>query len=215
MSGPWESSDVPRGHAYDRRFEDLAAAGMDMHGEAALVASFAPGVGARCGVRHREGGDRAQPAWPRRRRGRRRRGHARGRPRQGARPHLGARRPGRPRPGARAAGPSTSSSWPATCLIFVAARHRRPGHRQRGPLAAPGGLLVTGYSLRPDGFGPGRHDTLAAAFGPGPAGSLVDVGQAPLRARRPLRRGGASAGDLSRALRAHATEQQLCGPPVH
>ena len=27
---------------YDRRFEDLAASGMDMHGEAALVASYAP-----------------------------------------------------------------------------------------------------------------------------------------------------------------------------
>src|SRR6202042_952066 len=41
VSGPWENSDVPRGRAYDRRFEDLEAAGMDMHGEAALVASFA------------------------------------------------------------------------------------------------------------------------------------------------------------------------------
>jgi hypothetical protein len=39
VSGPWENSDVPRGSAYDRRFEDLAATGMDMHGEAALVAS--------------------------------------------------------------------------------------------------------------------------------------------------------------------------------
>ena len=29
----------------------------------------------------------------------------------------------------------------------------------------PGGLLVTGYSLRPGGFGPDRHDTLAARSG--------------------------------------------------
>ncbi len=29
----------------------------------------------------------------------------------------------------------------------------------------PGGLLVTGYSLRPDGLGPGRHDALAAESG--------------------------------------------------
>ena len=29
----------------------------------------------------------------------------------------------------------------------------------------PGGHLVTGYSLRPDGFGPGQHDSLAAGAG--------------------------------------------------
>jgi SAM-dependent methyltransferase len=38
----WQESDRPRGADYDRRFDDLAAAGMDMHGEVALVASYAP-----------------------------------------------------------------------------------------------------------------------------------------------------------------------------
>ena len=50
VSGPWENSDVPRGTRYDRRFEDLAASGMDMHGEAALVASYAPEP-RRCSMR--------------------------------------------------------------------------------------------------------------------------------------------------------------------
>ncbi len=29
----------------------------------------------------------------------------------------------------------------------------------------PGGHLITGYSLKPDGFGPRRHDVLAARSG--------------------------------------------------
>ena len=33
---------VPRGSLYDRRFEDLAASGADVHGEAALVHSYGP-----------------------------------------------------------------------------------------------------------------------------------------------------------------------------
>src|ERR1700729_2193147 len=52
MRERWQESGVPRGAAYDRRFEDLAAAGMDMHGEAALVDSFGPGsvLDAGCGT---------------------------------------------------------------------------------------------------------------------------------------------------------------------
>ena len=52
MSDRWQESGVPRGVDYDRRFEDLAAAGMDMHGEAALVASYAPDsvLDAGCGT---------------------------------------------------------------------------------------------------------------------------------------------------------------------
>ena len=42
MTDRWGSSEVPRGAEYDRRFEDLAATGMDMHGEAALVTSYGP-----------------------------------------------------------------------------------------------------------------------------------------------------------------------------
>jgi len=48
----WQHSDVPRGADYDRRFDDLAATGMDMHGEAALVASYRPAtvLDAGCGT---------------------------------------------------------------------------------------------------------------------------------------------------------------------
>lgn len=44
MTGPnrWLAGDRPRGHDYDRRFEQLAADGRDMHGEAALVDSYGP-----------------------------------------------------------------------------------------------------------------------------------------------------------------------------
>ena len=52
MVDRWQESGVPRGADYDRRFEDLAAAGMDMHGEAALVASYDPDsvLDAGCGT---------------------------------------------------------------------------------------------------------------------------------------------------------------------
>ena len=48
-----ESADVPRGDDYDARFERLAASGADVHGEADLVSSLAPGarvLDAGCGT---------------------------------------------------------------------------------------------------------------------------------------------------------------------
>jgi SAM-dependent methyltransferase len=38
----WTSTDTPRGDAYDQRFAQLAARGVDIHGEANFVSSFAP-----------------------------------------------------------------------------------------------------------------------------------------------------------------------------
>src|SRR6185503_10612980 len=38
----WSDSDAPRGAAYDQRFERLAAAGHDVHGEASFVAGYGP-----------------------------------------------------------------------------------------------------------------------------------------------------------------------------
>lgn len=48
----WTSGGAPRGDAYDRRFDRLAASGVDVHGEAAFVASFAPAtvLDAGCGT---------------------------------------------------------------------------------------------------------------------------------------------------------------------
>jgi SAM-dependent methyltransferase len=48
----WTSGNVPRGDEYDRRFDDLAASGHDVHGEADLVDGFGPGsvLDAGCGT---------------------------------------------------------------------------------------------------------------------------------------------------------------------
>jgi SAM-dependent methyltransferase len=48
----WTRAAVPRGAAYDRRFEELAASGADVHGEASFVASFEPAavLDAGCGT---------------------------------------------------------------------------------------------------------------------------------------------------------------------
>lgn len=48
-----DRADVPRGDDYDARFERLAASGADVHGEADLVATLAPGgcvLDAGCGT---------------------------------------------------------------------------------------------------------------------------------------------------------------------
>ncbi|HKY13469.1 MAG TPA: class I SAM-dependent methyltransferase [Microthrixaceae bacterium] len=42
MTGRWSSSDTPKGAQYDQRFDRLAAAGHDIHGEASLVAGYGP-----------------------------------------------------------------------------------------------------------------------------------------------------------------------------
>jgi SAM-dependent methyltransferase len=166
VSGPWENSDVPRGDAYDRRFEDLAASGMDMHGEAALVASCAPGpssvLDAGCGT-----GRVAIEL--------NRRGHV----------VVGVDVDGAMLEAARAKAPDLIWVYgdladpgldldgrtfdivvmAGNVLIFVP-----PGSEGRvidngARWLRPGGLLVTGYSLTPDGFGPRQHDTLAARSG--------------------------------------------------
>lgn len=48
----WTREEVPRGDAYDRRFQQLATAGVDVHGEAAFVASWEPSsvLDAGCGT---------------------------------------------------------------------------------------------------------------------------------------------------------------------
>ena len=42
MSSRWNDTDAPRGADYDERFSRMAAAGQDVHGEAAFVATFQP-----------------------------------------------------------------------------------------------------------------------------------------------------------------------------
>ena len=50
-------------------------------------------------------------------------------------------------------------------LIFVQPGTEGPVIDNAKRWLRPGGLLVTGYSLRPDGFGPRQHDALAARSG--------------------------------------------------
>ena len=52
MSNPWLEGCVPRGDEYDRRWDDLAAGGPDVHGEAAFVMSLGVGsvLDAGCGT---------------------------------------------------------------------------------------------------------------------------------------------------------------------
>ena len=163
MPGPWDNSDVPRGADYDRRFQDLAAAGMDMHGEAALVASFSPRtvLDAGCGT-----GRVAIEL--------NRRGHA----------VIGvdldeamleqarAKAPDLPWVQADLADPGLDFGqsfdvivMAGNVLIFVPPGSEQQVIENAARWLRPDGHLITGYALRPGGFGPHQHDTLAATAG--------------------------------------------------
>jgi SAM-dependent methyltransferase len=159
----WQGSGVPRGADYDRRFDDLAAAGMDMHGEAALVDSFGPGsvLDAGCGT------GRVAIELSRR-------GH----------PVVGVDVDEAMLESARAKAPDLA--WvhgdltdptldfgrtfdvvvmAGNVLIFVPSGREGDVVANAARWLSPGGLLVTGYSLRLDGFGPRQHDTVAERAG--------------------------------------------------
>jgi SAM-dependent methyltransferase len=159
----WGESDVPRGDAYDRRFDDLAAAGVDVHGEAALVDSYGPGavLDAGCGT----GRVAIELA---------RRGHR----------VVGVDVDASMLATARAKAPGLE--WvegdltdptldlgrvfdvvvmAGNVLIFVPARTEGLVIANAARWLAPGGRLVAGYSLRPGGLGPAEHDALAAEAG--------------------------------------------------
>ena len=163
MSDRWQQSDAPRGAAYDDRFDRLAATGADVHGEAAFVDSYGPGsvLDAGCGTGrvaielsrrgHHVVGVDVDPAML-----------------------AEARRkaPGLLWVEGDLSDPDLDLGEPfdvvvmaGNVLIFVA-----PGSEGRVIANAarwlrPGGLLVAGYSVRPGGFDPGRHDLLAADAG--------------------------------------------------
>lgn len=163
MSDRWHQSDVPRGADYDRRFEDLAASGMDMHGEAALVASYRPAtvLDAGCGT----GRVAIELA---------RRGHD----------VVGVDVDPAMLEAARAKAPDLT--WieadltdPAfdlgrtfdvvvmagNVLIFVPAGTEGEVIANAARQVSTGGRLVAGYSLRPGGLRPSGHDAYASAAG--------------------------------------------------
>lgn len=164
MVDRWQESDVPRGADYDRRFEDLAATGMDMHGEASLVASYAPTsvLDAGCGTGRvaielgRRGfevvGVDIDEAM------------------------LDAARAKAPDltwvcgdladPGLDFDGKTFDLVVMAgNVLIFVPVGAEGRVIENAARWLRPGGHLVTGYSIRPDTLGPRHHDTLAAESG--------------------------------------------------
>jgi SAM-dependent methyltransferase len=163
VSDRWRESGVGRGAAFDRRFEHLASAGMDMYGEAALVDSYGPGsvLDAGCGT-----GRVAIEL--------NRRGH----------PVVGVDLDEAMLEAARAKAPDLT--WvrgdlaapgldlgqtfdvvvmAGNVLIFVPTGSEDRVIANAARWLAPGGFLVTGYSLAPAGFGPRQHDALASRSG--------------------------------------------------
>ena len=78
---------------------------------------------------------------------------------------MGARRPGRPRSWTSDGRTFDIVVMAGNVLIFVPPGTEGQVIENAARWLRPGGLLVTGYSLRPDGFGPRQHDTLAARSG--------------------------------------------------
>jgi SAM-dependent methyltransferase len=159
----WLAGDVPRGAAYDRRFEELAARGVDMHGEAELVDSYDPAsvLDAGCGT-----GRVAIEL------------HRRGRTVTGVdldpRMLEVARRkaPGISWVEGDLADPSLALDGPfdtvvmaGNVLIFVAPGTEGAVLANMARVLVPGGRLVAGYSLRHDGLSVAVHDELAGQVG--------------------------------------------------
>jgi SAM-dependent methyltransferase len=159
----WRQSDVPRGAAYQRRFDDLAAEGVDVHGEAALVASYRPTtvLDAGCGTGrvaielahrgHDVVGTDVDPAM------------------------LDVARTNAPEltwieadltdPALALGRTFDLVVMAGNVLIFVPTGTEGEVIANAARLLNPGGRLVAGYSLRPGGLQPPRHDAHAGAAG--------------------------------------------------
>jgi SAM-dependent methyltransferase len=164
MVNRWQESDRPRGADYDRRFSDLAASGMDMHGEAALVAAYAPTaiLDAGCGTGRvaielsRRGYDVMGVDLD-----------------QGMLAEARAKAPtltwlqgDLADPGLDLGGRTFDLIVMAgNVLIFLAPKTEGEVIKNAARWLRPGGRLITGYSVDPDGFGPAQHDALAAGAG--------------------------------------------------
>ncbi len=157
----WLGADVPRGDAYDRRFRQLEARGVDVHGEASLVASFGPAsvLDAGCGT--------GRVAIELARRGIEVAG-------VDLDPSMLAQ--------ARAKGPGIE--WveadlatlelgrtfdlvvmAGNVMLFCAPGSEGAVLARVGAHVRPGGLVVAGFTLAPGGLGVATYDRLAAAAG--------------------------------------------------
>ncbi len=154
---------MPRGAAYDHRFDRLVAAGVDVHGEAAFVDAYGPGsvLDAGCGT----GRVAIELA---------RRGH----------PVVGVDADTAMLEEARRKAPSLpwvqgDLSDPAldlgrafdlvvmagNVLIFVQPGTEGSVIANAARWLVPGGRLVAGYTVRPGGFDTEQHDLLATRAG--------------------------------------------------
>ena len=163
MADRWQESGVPRGADYDQRFEDLAAKGMDIHGEAALVDSYGPGsvLDAGCGT--------GRVAIELSRRGHQVVGvdvdEAMLESARVKAPDLEWVRGDLADPELDFGRPFDVVVMAGNVLIFVPSGSEEQVIANAARWLRPGGRLVSGYSLQQRGFGPGRHDALASAAG--------------------------------------------------
>lgn len=159
----WLRGGVPRGAAYDQRFDTLAAAGLDVHGEAALVDAYGPGsvLDAGCGTGrvamelarrgHRVVGIDLDPTM------------------------LSVAREKAPQlewvqgdladPTLHFATAFDVIVLAGNVLIFVAPGTEAAVIANLARHLAPGGRLIAGYSLQPDRLTLSDHDSAAAAGG--------------------------------------------------
>jgi SAM-dependent methyltransferase len=163
MHARWQESDVPRGAAYDRRFDELASTGADVHGEASLVDSYGPGsvLDAGCGT------GRVAIELSRR-------GHAvvgidvdsaMLETARAKAPDLAWVQGDLTDPGIDLGRTFDTVVMAGNVLIFVPAGTEAEVIANAARWLVPGGRLVSGYSVRPGGFGPPEHDALAVRCG--------------------------------------------------
>ncbi len=158
---PWLEGSRPHGRAYDRRFEELAAQGVGIHGEAELVASFGVRsvLDAGCGT--------GRVAIELARRGI----HVVGVDIDpGMLEVARAKAPALRWVEADLADVQLDQRFEAAVMagnvmIFVTPGTEAAVLRNVAAHLVPGGLLVAGFSLRPHGLDLPRYDELAAAAG--------------------------------------------------
>ena len=159
MGDRWRDSRVPRGAAYDSRFEQLEADGVDVHGEAALVDSYGPGavLDAGCGT--------GRVAIELDRRGHAVVGVDVDETMLAAAQH---KAPGLTWVHGDLADPELDFGrsfdvvvLAGNVLIFVATGSEAQVIANAARWLSTGGRLVTGYSLQPGGFGPDQLDQAA------------------------------------------------------
>jgi SAM-dependent methyltransferase len=159
----WGGSDVPRGVDYDRRFRELAARGIDVHGEAALVDSYGPRwvLDAGCGTGrvaieldrrgHRVAGVDIDPSMLEAARAKA--------------PDLDWVQGDLTDPELDFGRAFDVVVMAGNVLIFVPAGTEGRVIANAARWLVPGGRLISGYSLRRGGLGPSEHDALAAGAG--------------------------------------------------